>query len=94
MENEIYFSWKLKIGEGKGGKYLEMKDIFFVEVKKTERKGGLFARGRSIHLSIARGHSMRMIIYKRPVNPDDYLHKAGPSGLSFVRGQSIQMITP
>ena len=63
MENEIYFSWKLKIGEGKGGKYLEMKDIFFVEVKKTEKKRRIICK-RAVH---------PLINCKRPFHADDHL---------------------
>ena len=42
--------------------------------------------------SFARGRPLRMIIWKRPVTPDDHLQKAGPSGWSFARGWSLQMI--
>ena len=42
--------------------------------------------------SFARGRPLRMIIWKRPVTPDDHLQKAGPSGWSFARGWSLPMI--
>ena len=37
----FFFSWKLKIGEGKGGRYLEVKNVFFVKVKKLEKEDHL-----------------------------------------------------
>ena len=37
-EGKYFFSWKLKIGEGKGGRYLEVKNVFFVKVKKLEKE--------------------------------------------------------
>ena len=70
LENEIYFSWKLKLGEGKGGKYLEMKDIFFVEVKKTEKKRRIIYN-RAVH---------PLINCKRPFHADDHLQAASQSG--------------
>ena len=33
-----------------------------------------------------------MVIWKRPAPPDNYLQEAGPSGLSFARGQPFGMI--
>ena len=33
-----------------------------------------------------------MIICKRPVHPGDHLQEAGPSGLSFARGQPLGMV--
>ena len=48
----------------------EEKYVFFAEENNNgEGKGGSFARGRSI----------RMIICKRPVNPDGHLQEACPS---------------
>ena len=41
---------------------------------------------------IFREVSIRMIICKRPVHQDYHLQEAGPSELSFARGQSILMI--
>ena len=64
------FSWKLKIGEGKGGKYLEMKDIFFVEVKKTEEKRRIICK-RAVH---------PLINCKGPFHADDHLQAASQSG--------------
>ena len=51
-------------GKGKGGKYLEKKNVFFAEEKNNPKGRESFARGRSIW----------MIICKRPVFLDDHLH--------------------
>ena len=40
-EGKYFFSWKLKIGEGKGGRYFEVKNVFFVKVKKLEKENHL-----------------------------------------------------
>ena len=48
--------------------YLEKGYMFFSE-EKNNREG----KGRSV----ARGRSIRMIICKRPVHPDDHLQEAG-----------------
>ena len=42
--------------------------------------------------SFAKGQSIQMIIFGRPVDQDDHLQKASPPGWSFVRGRSTRMI--
>ena len=39
----------------------------------------------SAHCGFAKGRSLRMIIWRRPTPPDDYLREAGPTGWSFPR---------